>query len=107
MKQIKGILVPIGGAENKGTNGDEDLSHSEFLHFFEEGILRQLLNLVEGRSHPIVEVITTASSYPQEVADTYKEAFKKLECERVGIIDIRERQDVQNENYFERLKTCD
>jgi cyanophycinase len=107
MKQIKGILVPIGGAENKGDKGDEDLSHSEFIHFFEEGILRQLLNLVEGRSHPVIELITTASSYPEEVANTYIEAFKKLGCERVGAIDIRERQDVLNEEYFERLKTCD
>lgn len=107
MKQIKGILVPIGGAENKGTNGDEDLSHSEFIHFFEEGILRQLLNLVEGKSQPVVEIITTASSYPDEVADTYLQAFKKLECTHVGIIDIRERQDVQREEYIERLKKCD
>jgi len=107
MKEIKGILVPIGGAENKGSNGDEDLSHSEFIHFFEEGVLRQLLNLVETSTHPVIEVITTASSYPEEVAQTYIEAFKKLECPNIGAIDIRKRHDVENHEYFERLKVCD
>jgi cyanophycinase len=53
-----------------------------------------------------VEVITTASSIPDEVAQNYKDAFEKLGCMNVGHMRIRNREDAALPEYIERLNAC-
>ena len=73
----KGHLIAVGGAEDKGTDLEKGILQRNKLNFFELGILKTITsNIHVGNPH--VEVITTASAIPDEVAENYKDAFKKL-----------------------------
>jgi cyanophycinase len=102
---IKGILVSVGGSEDKGTNLEEGVIRRNNLNFFEIGILKTITGLLHGPESRI-EVITTASSIPEEVGQNYKDAFAKLGYMNVGHLDIRDREDVQNADYIQRVKDC-
>ncbi len=106
MKHPKGYLVSVGGAEDKGTDLEKGIIERNKLNFFELGILRNIINLAKNHGDPIVEVITTASSIPQEVSEKYREAFAKLGCENVGHLNIRNREDASNPEYIDRIKKC-
>ncbi|MBK5284379.1 MAG: cyanophycinase, partial [Bacteroidia bacterium] len=54
-----------------------------------------------------VEIITTASSIPEEVGDNYQKAFEKLGAKNTGVINITQREETSNRDYIERLKKCD
>ena len=62
----KGKLVSVGGAEDKGTDLEEGFVQRNRLNFFELGILKRIVDEVGGPNKHI-EVITTASSIPEEV----------------------------------------
>lgn len=102
----KGLLVSVGGAEDKGTDLEKGIIERDRLNFFELGILSNIINLTKGAKDPAVEVITTASSIPDEVAERYKDAFQKLGCNDVGHLRIRNREDAARPDYIERLKQC-
>jgi cyanophycinase len=102
----KGKLIPIGGAEDKGTDLELGIIQRNNLNFFELGILRTIVEQVGGPESRI-EVVTTASSIPSEVGENYLEAFGKIGCTNVGHIRIRNREDVTNHEYLERLRHCD
>jgi cyanophycinase len=100
-----GHLVAVGGAEDKGTDLEKGILQRNRLNFFELGILKNIVSLIGGAG-PRVEVITTASTIPDEVAVNYVEAFEKLGCMSVGHMRIRNREDVAKEEYLERLNSC-
>lgn len=106
MEQPKGILIAIGGAEDKGTDLEAGVIHRNNLIFFENGIIRRIVNAVGGFDKRI-EVITTASSIPKEVGQNYLDAFGKLGCDNIGHINIRDRSDVTNHEFIERIKKAD
>ena len=81
---VKGILIPIGGNEDKGIEKSEIYT----LEYITEGILARVVKESGGKDAMIV-VIPTASSIPDEVIGNYKIAFAKLECTNVHILDIR------------------
>ena len=87
MANIKGILIPIGGNEDKGF--EEDEIHR--LDYIEEGILFHVVQQAGGPDAKIA-VIPTASSIPVEVGENYLKAFDKLGCKDVTILDIRTRK---------------
>lgn len=67
MADIKGILVPIGGAEDKGIDYIKSATENSRFDFFETGILRQIVKLLEKQQGtPKIELITTASSFPEK-----------------------------------------
>ena len=101
-----GKLIAIGGAEDKGTDLELGIIHRNNLNFFELGTLRKIVEQV-GSTAVHIEVITTASSIPDEVGKNYIEAFGKIGCKNVGHIRIRNRDDAQKPEYIERVKTCD
>lgn len=102
----RGKLIAIGGAEDKGTDLETGEIHRNNLNFFELGILRRIVEEAGGASARI-EVITTASTIPLEVADNYLNAFGKIGCTNIGILDIRSRQDTMKKDYLERIQKCD
>lgn len=102
----KGFLVSVGGAEDKGTDLEKGIIDRNRLAFFELGILKNIISLIGSEQEPQVEVITTASMIPDEVAENYKDAFSKLDCLNVGHIRIRNREDTLNPDYLERIKKC-
>jgi cyanophycinase len=102
----KGYLVSVGGAEDKGTDLEKGIVERNRLNFFELGILKNIVSLIGKGEEPIVEVVTTASSIPDEVAANYVDAFSKLGCTNIGHMRIRDREDAANPEYIERLKNC-
>ncbi|RYZ33837.1 MAG: cyanophycinase, partial [Sphingobacteriales bacterium] len=102
---IKGILVSVGGSEDKGTNLEEGVIKRNNLNFFEIGILKTITGQLQGTGSRI-EVITTASSIPEEVGENYKDAFAKLGYMNVGHLDIRNREDAQRADYIQRVREC-
>src|SRR5690349_13770844 len=104
MNHPKGILIAIGGAEEKGLS--EDMDPIKHPNFFKEGILRKILDLAGKKEEPKIEIVTTASSIPDEVGRTYKKAFKKLGGIEVGHLKITSRDDAENKKTLERLETC-
>lgn len=101
-----GKLIAIGGAEDKGTDLEKGEIHRNNLNFFELGILRRIVE-ESGGSGARIEVITTASTIPNEVGDNYLNAFGRIGCTNVGIMHIRRREDVWNPEYVERVRKCD
>lgn len=106
MEFPKGFLVSVGGAEDKGTDLEKGIIERNRLNFFELGILRNIINLIKGHEDPLVEVITTASSIPDEVGEKYIEAFQKLGCNNIGHMRIRNREDALKPEYTERIRRC-
>jgi len=102
----KGKLISIGGAEDKGTEAEPDFLQKNNLNFFELGILKRVVEEIGG-NHSHIEVITTASSIPEEVGENYLKAFVKIGCDNIGIIHIKNRSDADNPEYIERIKNCD
>lgn len=106
MPEIKGKLIAIGGAEDKGTVLEKTLSVHHNLNFFGLGILRRIVDEAGGTMSNI-EVVTTASMIPLEVGNNYLEAFGRIGCTNVDVMHIRTREDALNEEYIERIQNCD
>ena len=106
MQFAKGKLLAIGGAEDKGTDLETGEIQRNNLNFFELGILRRIVEETGGPATRI-EVITTASMIPIEVGDNYLNAFGKIGCTDIGVMNIRNRADVSNQEYLERIRNCD
>jgi|SRR5690606_103998 len=102
----QGKLFAIGGAEDKGVDLEKGEIVRNNLNFFELGILRRIVDEAGGRDIRM-EVITTASMIPNEVGENYLNAFGKIGCTNVGLMPIRNRADAMQEEYIERMKTCD
>ncbi len=106
MENPLGHLVAVGGAEDKGTDLEKGIVQRNRLNFFELGILKNVIGLIGG-ANARVEVITTASSIPDEVGQNYKDAFAKLGCSNVGHMRIRNREEASHAEFIERLTGCD
>ncbi|MEO6669015.1 MAG: cyanophycinase [Ferruginibacter sp.] len=106
MEFAKGKLLAIGGAEDKGTDLEKGEIHRNNLNFFGLGILRRIVEET-GDTTTRIEVITTASMIPQEVGENYLNAFGKIGCTNIGVMNIRNRVDVANDDYLERIKAAD
>lgn len=104
MQNPKGYLIAVGGAEDKGTEEEKERRNS--LDFFKEGILNQILELAGKKGDPKIEVVTTASSIPDEVAQIYKRAFRKLGCVEIGHLKIAKREDADSKKVLDRLEKC-
>ncbi len=102
----KGILISIGGNEDKGTAIEPKFTQKDHLNFFEFGILKRFLKEMKGIESR-VEVITTASSIPEEVGQNYLDAFAKLGCLNVGVLHIKKREESDTPEFLERIKNCD
>ncbi len=100
-----GHLVAVGGAEDKGTDLEKGILQRNRLNFFELGILKNIVSLITDEE-PRVEVVTTASSIPDEVAQNYLHAFEKLGCMNVGHLRIRNREEASLPENIERLNAC-
>jgi cyanophycinase len=102
----KGKLISIGGNEDKGTETENTYIQYTNLNFFELQILSRIKQEI-NKENPIIEVITSASSIPEELGENYLSAFGKLGCERVNVMHIKTREDAHNPEFIERIKNCD
>ncbi|MBL4662650.1 MAG: cyanophycinase [Flavobacteriaceae bacterium] len=95
----KGTLIPIGGNEDKGIE-EHEVYHLEFI---EEGILSRVVKESGGVDAMII-IVPTASSIPEEVGQNYLEAFGKLGCTNLHVMDIRDRQQSEDPTNISLLK---
>ena len=100
-KEAKGILIPIGGNEDKGIEQSEQYTQD----YISEGILFHVVKEAGGVNANIV-VIPTASSIPVEVSENYIEAFTKLGCKNISILDIRRKEDSEKSESIELVKNA-
>jgi cyanophycinase len=105
----KGKLIIIGGAVDMGTNlsTQEYIVKPNYLKFFEEGILKRIITESAKKAGSIIEVITTASQIPELVGVEYTSAFNQLNITKVGVLDIRTREDAGKKEYLERIRKAD
>ncbi|EKT4537141.1 cyanophycinase [Flavobacterium psychrophilum] len=106
---IQGKLVIIGGAVDKGsfteTNLDDNSSNN--LNFFEEGILKRIIDESKHKIESRIEVITTASKIPKEIGPEYVKALNYLGANNVDILNIERREEAMDPVIVARLKAAD
>jgi len=99
---VKGILILIGGNEDKGI----DTNERDHLEFIEKSVLARLVK-ESGGSNAHIVIIPTASAIPIEVADNYIKGFKTLGCENISVADIRSRDDAEKEENISLVENAD
>jgi cyanophycinase len=103
----KGKIVAIGGNEDKGTlplPAEEHLRAQ--VRFFENGILKRIHDELHGIGTRI-EVITTASHIPEEMAQAYYHGFLLLGCDNVGALHLQTKEDIARPEILDRLRKTD
>lgn len=99
-RDIKGILIPVGGNEDKGDRWNSR------LNFLEKGILSHVIQEAKGKESRIV-VIPTASRIPEEVGHNYVKAFNKLGCKQVDILNISRRNHSDQKDSLRLVQEAD
>ena len=87
----KGILIPIGGAEDK-----DDKMH----------VLKHVIE-ASKKTHPKICVLTVATGVPEEVADDYRKAFEGLGIKKIDIIFYTVRSEADTDEHLKIISLCD
>jgi cyanophycinase len=107
MSNPKGKLVIIGGSVDRGSFSESPDDLKRNLKFFEKGILKRITTESIKNNLSRFEIITTASSIPEEVGEEYIKAFAQLNVMNVGVLNIKTREDANSSDNLERLKNAD
>jgi cyanophycinase len=99
---IKGKLFIIGGAEDKGESED-----SRSSDYYENGILKRVVEESKHGVNSRIEILTTASTVPKEIGADYKKAFARLDASNTGMISIETRDEANNPKVLQRLADAD
>ncbi|MEI6574632.1 MAG: cyanophycinase [Bacteroidota bacterium] len=107
--EIRGKLVIIGGAIDKGSFTETNLDQTAVnnLNHFEEGILQRIINESIHKEHSRIEVITTASKIPREIGPEYVKAFNYLNADNVDVLHIDTREQAMDPENLDRLRKAD
>lgn len=89
--QPKGILIPIGGGEDKKDKKE---------------VLCRVISET-GKSNPKLCVITLATNLPVEVANDYKAAFKSIGHSKVSFMHFNLRSKADEAKNIALIKSCD
>lgn len=95
---MKGKILVIGGAEDKDTNSDL---------FTDLTILERFVKETRLKKRSRIEIITSASSIPEEMGKEYVKIFKKMGAENCGVLMIQTRQDADKPQFLKRLEQAD
>lgn len=101
----KGCLLAIGGKESKG---DKEMTEDQQrnVDFESEEILKFFKEKLKG-DNPTVAFIPTATTLPEEVAKEYVRVFKEIGLTNVKVLDIRTREDAQNDEYLKIIEQAE
>lgn len=88
----QGPVLPIGGAENKDGEGNED-------------ILRRFIELSGGGDAQIV-VIPTASQDQEAMGQQYTDVFNRLGAKSVDVLSVKQREDANADPAIELLESA-
>ncbi len=99
-KTMKGKLLIIGGAESKGSDNKkfDDSSDTILARFLEE---------CKNKKKSRIEIVTSATTLPEEVGNDYVKAFKKLGAENTGVMMIEHRDEAEAPANLDRLTKAD
>ncbi|MFP9119150.1 cyanophycinase [Flavobacterium sp. RNTU_13] len=109
MNNVKGKLIIIGGAVDKGsfTEVSFDQNVANNLNFFETGIMKRIIRESKNGAQSRIEIITTASVIPREVGPEYIKAFEYLNAKNVGVLYIEKREQAHDPEVLQRLREAD
>ena len=98
-----GVLVIIGGKENKGEEPTKEIQkeNSEPME-----VLNAFIYQI-GKKNPVVAIVTTASSEPKEMFSDYHTAFAKLQVSNLEHIHHENREAALKDDLSELLKKTD
>lgn len=105
----KGKLIIIGGAEDKGEKRPTEKLNSDGTvdGYYENGILRRIVEESARGEESRIEILPTASAEPKESGNDYVKAFARLNANNTGILNIKHRDHAYNEEFLERLRAAD
>jgi cyanophycinase len=88
----KGKLLAIGGSENKGKKPEEGSNQENNNNFAHMEILEKFCKELKG-DNPLIAIVPTASSEPEEMGKDYIAVFKKIGMTNLEVVPILERED--------------
>jgi len=106
---IKGKIIIIGGGVDIGDMPNNTMSteNIEYQNFYNEGVLKRILDESKNGINSTIEVITTASRFAIESATSYINAFNLLGAFNVNHLHLDNRIDCRNETFVKRLADSD
>ncbi|MEI6947885.1 cyanophycinase [Paraflavisolibacter sp. H34] len=99
----QGILMIIGGKENKGQEPEEKADSKDFERM---EILKAFIGLMK-KNKPVLEVITSASGEGTEAFREYRKLFEELGVPQIGHIHHGSRKEVGDPELVERIEKAD
>lgn len=90
-KGPKGILIPVGGGE------DREQSKDVLCRIIEE----------TGKANPNICLITVATDVPHKMAKIYQKAFKDLKITNLSVIHFETRTEADSEENLKFIDDCD
>lgn len=107
MSNPLGKLVIIGGSVDRGSFSESPADLQRSLRFFERGILKRITTESSRGNISRIEIVTTASNIPEEVGNEYVKAFAQLNVMNIGILNIKSREEANDQDNVERLRVAD
>jgi cyanophycinase len=97
-----GILVIVGGHENKGEKPDKKVQEAHKVREVLDNFVR-----LTNKKDPVIEVVTTASSMGEDSFKDYHKAFIALGVKQIGQIHHDKRSEALNDNLDDRVSKAD
>jgi cyanophycinase len=85
----QGVLIAIGGREDKGGDNLNEVQKMN-KNFISQDILKRFVDELKGQN-PMVAVVPTASTMPDEMIRDYQQIFSELGVTNIEVIDVRNR----------------
>ncbi len=98
----KGKLLAIGGKETKGVTTKTDIQ-TQNIDFVDMQILQRFVEELKG-TNPMIAVIPTASTEPEEAGRDYAKVFSKLGIENIEIVNIKNRSDATDPKWRQTIE---
>jgi cyanophycinase len=98
-----GILVIIGGKENKGEQPDKE-NNSENIIKLE--VLKDFISYIK-KKNPVIEVITSASEEGADSFKEYRKLFKQLNITEVRHMHHNKREEALTDELTDRINQAD
>jgi cyanophycinase len=89
---VRGTLVIIGGAEER--TGKKE-------------VLNKIMTANPKKSKPIVGLVSSATEFPNETAETYKKAFKDLGAKDFIHFDVRKHSEADTDKHLRAIEEVD
>lgn len=100
---IEGILIAIGGNEDKGLKHKKSLHiHDSDLDFETSGILCRILSELDS-DDSLVLIITSASGIPDQVGRKYLKAFGRLGHRNIQVLHMETPEESDNPDVIEAV----